>query len=108
MPLATVHFGGVHCSSKVLSSFGDWTFREEFTVCVLVTRLSFPVVRPQLSCSVQEALLNKDNRTLVQLASDHSSEAIMGYAQITPDRRMNLSAKVNRSLAGLMSSNRLI
>ena len=49
--------------------------------------------------SVQEALLNEDNRVLVQLASDHSSEAIMGYAQIPPDRRMSLSAKVNMSLA---------
>ena len=49
--------------------------------------------------AVQEALLNEDNRALVQLASDHSSEAIMGYAQIPPDRRMSLSAKVNRSLA---------
>ena len=49
--------------------------------------------------SVQEALLQESNKALVQLASDHSSEAIMGYAQIPPDRRMSLSAKVNRSLA---------
>ena len=49
--------------------------------------------------SVSEALLNEDNRVLVQLASDHSSEAIMGYAQIAPERRMALSAKVNRSLS---------
>ena len=49
--------------------------------------------------AVQEALLNEDNRALVQLASDHSSEAIMGYAQVPLDRRMALSAKVNRSLA---------
>ena len=50
---------------------------------------------------VQEGLLNEDNRALVQLASDHSSEAIMGYAQIPPDRRMSLSAKINRSLSSL-------
>ena len=50
---------------------------------------------------VQEGLLNEDNRALVQLASDHSSEAIMGYAQIPPDRRMSLSAKINRSLSNL-------
>ena len=49
--------------------------------------------------SVQESLLNEDNRALVQLASDHSSEAIMGYAQIPPERRMALSAKVNMSLS---------
>ena len=51
--------------------------------------------------AVQEALLNEENRALVQLASDHSSEAIMGYAQIPPNRRMSLSAKVNRSLSRL-------
>ena len=48
--------------------------------------------------SIQESLLHEDNRALVQLASDHSSEAIMGYAQIPPERRMALSAKVNMSL----------
>ena len=50
---------------------------------------------------VQESLLQESNRALVQLASDHSSEAIMGYAQIPPGRRMNLSAKVNMSLSRL-------
>ena len=49
--------------------------------------------------SIQESLLNEDNRAMVQLASDHSSEAIMGYAQIPPERRMALSAKVNMSLS---------
>ena len=51
--------------------------------------------------AVQEALLQETNKALVQLASDHSSEAIMGYAQIPPNRRMALSAKVNKSLAKL-------
>ena len=51
--------------------------------------------------SVQEMLLQEENKALVQLASDHSSEAIMGFAQIPPNRRMGLSAKVNRSLARL-------
>ena len=50
---------------------------------------------------VQESLLQESNKALVQLASDHSSEAIMGYAQIPPSRRMNLSAKVNMSLSRL-------
>ena len=54
--------------------------------------------------AVQEALLNESNKALVQLASDHSSEAIMGYAQIPPNRRMSLSAKVNRSLSRLRPS----
>ena len=49
--------------------------------------------------SISEALVHEDNRVLVQLASDHSSEAIMGYAQIPPERRMALSAKVIMSLS---------
>ena len=49
----------------------------------------------------QESLLLESNKALVQLASDHSSEVIMGYAQIPPSRRMNLSAKVNMSLSRL-------
>ena len=48
---------------------------------------------------IQQALLQEQNRALVQIASDHSSEAIMGYCVIPADRRMFLSAKVNRSLA---------
>ena len=48
---------------------------------------------------VQQCILNEPNKALVQLASGHSSEAIMGYAQIPPERRMAISAKVNRSLA---------
>ena len=48
---------------------------------------------------IQEALLQEQNRAMVQLASDHSSEAIMGYCAIPTDRRMYLSARVNRSLA---------
>ena len=48
---------------------------------------------------VQQCILHEPNRALVQLASGHSSEAIMGYAQIPPHRRMAISAKVNRSLA---------
>ena len=53
--------------------------------------------------AVQEFLLNESNKMLVQLASDHSSEAIMGYAQIPVDRRMYLSARVNQSLSRLCS-----
>ena len=48
---------------------------------------------------IQQALLQEQNKALVQIASDHSSEAIMGYCEIPPERRMFLSARVNRSLA---------
>ena len=48
---------------------------------------------------IQQALLQEQNHALVQIASAHSSEAIMGYCAIPADRRMFLSAKVNRSLA---------
>ena len=48
---------------------------------------------------VQEAIVHEPNRVLVQLASGHSSEAIMGYAQIPPERRMHLSRKVSSSLS---------
>ena len=48
---------------------------------------------------IQQALIHEPNRALVQIASDHSSEAIMGYCAIPADRHMFLSAKVNRSLA---------
>ena len=48
---------------------------------------------------VQQCILHKPNRALDQLASGHSSKAIKGYAQIPPQCRMAISAKVNRSLA---------
>ena len=48
---------------------------------------------------IQAALLQEQKSTLVQLASDHSSEAILGYCAIPADRRMYLSARVNQSLA---------
>ena len=49
--------------------------------------------------AVQEALLHESNRALVQLASGHSSEAILGYAHIPPERRFHLSQKLVASLA---------
>ena len=49
--------------------------------------------------AVQQALLHEDNRILVQLASGHTSEAILGYAHIPPERRFQLSKKLVASLA---------
>ena len=49
--------------------------------------------------SVQQALLHESNRVLVQLASGHSSDAILGYAHVPPERRFNLSKKIIASLA---------
>ena len=48
---------------------------------------------------VQHAVLHEDNRALVQLASGHSSEAILGYLHIPPERRFSLSKKMVASLA---------
>ena len=58
-------------------------------------------LRARLTGMGLKALLNESNKALVQLASNHSSEAIMGYTQIPPGRRMALSAKINHSLARL-------
>ena len=51
--------------------------------------------------SVQQAILHEDNRILVQLASGHSSDAILGYAHVPPERRFRLSQKIVASLANL-------
>ena len=49
--------------------------------------------------AVQQALLHEENRVLVQLASGHTSEALLGYAHIPPERRFGLSKKIVASLA---------
>ena len=56
--------------------------------------------------AVQEAVILEDNRALIQLASGHSSDALMGYAAIPPERRFNLSFKINHSLS-VASQNQL-
>ena len=48
---------------------------------------------------IQETLLAEGNLALCKLSSDHSSDAIMEYAFVPPERRLNISAKVNASLA---------
>ena len=49
--------------------------------------------------AVQESILHEDNRALIQLALGHTSEALLGYAHIPPERRFNLSKKLIASLA---------
>ena len=48
---------------------------------------------------IQECLLAESNYALCRLTSDHSSDAIMEYAFIPPERRLQISTKVNDSLA---------
>ena len=48
---------------------------------------------------IQETLLAEGNIALCKLSSDHSSDAIQEYAFVPPERRLNISAKVNASLA---------
>ena len=48
---------------------------------------------------IQQAILHEDNRALIQLASGHSSEALLGYAHIPPERRFHLSKKIVASLS---------
>ena len=50
---------------------------------------------------IQQTLLSESNYALCRLSSDHSSDAIMEYSQIPPNRRLTISDKVNRSLADL-------
>ena len=48
---------------------------------------------------IQETMLAEANYALCRLSSDHSSDAIMEYSFIPPERRLSISEKVNRSLA---------
>ena len=48
---------------------------------------------------IQECLLAEGNLALCKLTSDHSSDAILEYAFIPPNRRLSISNKVNLSLA---------
>ena len=49
--------------------------------------------------SIQTAVQQEGNKVLVQLASGHSSDAILGYTHIPPERRFDLSKKIIASLA---------
>ena len=51
---------------------------------------------------IQECLLAEQNFALCKLSSDHSSDAILQYAFIPPERRLHISQKVNRSLEDAM------
>ena len=48
--------------------------------------------------AIQQGVLNESNRVLVQLASGHASDAVLGYALIPPERRFDLSRKITQSL----------
>ena len=48
---------------------------------------------------IQETMLAEANYALCRLTSDHSSDAIMEYSFIPPERRLSISEKVNKSLA---------
>ena len=53
---------------------------------------------------IQECLLAESNYALCRLTSDHSSDAIMEYAFIPAERRLQISSKVNRSLANAIAA----
>ena len=53
---------------------------------------------------IQEHLLAEGNLALCKLSSDHSSDAILEYSYIPVDRRLNISTKVNESLAAAIAS----
>ena len=52
---------------------------------------------------IQECLLAEGNLALCKLTSDHSSDAILEYAFIPPNRRLAISTKVNESLAAAVA-----
>ena len=52
---------------------------------------------------IQETMLAEANYALCRLTSDHSSDAIMEYSFIPPERRLGISEKVNRSLAAAIN-----
>ena len=52
---------------------------------------------------IQECLLAEGNLALCKLTSDHSSDAILEYAFIPPERRLTISSKVNESLANAVA-----
>ena len=80
----------------------DWWFR---------LRLSNMGLDPKLytlhgfrHAGIQECLLAEGNLALCKLSSDHSSDAILEYAFIPPERRLRISSKVNHSLASAIAS----
>ena len=79
----------------------DWWFK---------LRLQNMGVNPKLftlhgfrHAGIQECLLAEGNLALCKLTSDHSSDAILEYAFIPPNRRLAISTKVNKSLAAAIA-----
>lgn len=48
---------------------------------------------------IQECLLSEGNLGLCKVTSDHMSDAILVYSQVPANQRMQISAKINTSLA---------
>ena len=48
---------------------------------------------------LQETMLVEENMGLVAITSDHTSNAILAYSMVPPERRMRISAKVSRNLS---------
>ena len=48
---------------------------------------------------IQEHLMVEDNLALCKLSSDHRSDAILEYSHVPVDRRLQISTKINNSLA---------
>ena len=48
--------------------------------------------------AIQECMLVEGNLGLCKLTSDHASDAILAYAHVPPERRMDISARINANL----------
>ena len=48
---------------------------------------------------IQQVLMSEENLALAKLTSDHSSDVILEYSNVPADRRLVISAKVNRNLS---------
>ena len=95
-PVLRIPTGTGHFVPLKKSEFLSW-FRSRLTEMGLpANRFSVHSFRHG---SIQQAVLNENNRILVQLASGHASDAVLGYALIPPERRFQLSQKINQSLS---------
>ena len=52
--------------------------------------------------AIQECMLVEKNFGLCKLTSDHASDAILAYSQVPPERRMDISARINANLGSHM------
>ena len=101
-------FGKAHCAGRVPvfqvpDGFGGFTMvlRHKFNSW-FSTRLAKMGLDKSLYTlhafrhgGIQECLLAESNYALCRLTSDHSSDAILEYAHVPPERRLQISKKVN-------------